>query len=216
MLVLCSHLKDPLSCFDLAWSWVLNSAQLDGAVFVTRSKRDLQSVAAMASGRDASGIDCSFAISEAIAAGRFCKDSWGFFQLILLSLSQAQNRRIQDIWSRVESRAIVSADNVLVTTFYIFLLLHEMGLTGQVLLDSMSQCLCGWLRWSCPHENLAPFEKQMRHQRMLGKNVLWWYRLNLNGYFMVLLRFMESLACLNQSSYRCGIHCWLKLGQLAW
>lgn len=93
-----THLKVTFSSnkssMDLAWSCVLNSAQSGGAVLVTRSYNDLQSVPAMASGRDVLGIICSFPVGDAIAAGRSCKDSWGFFQFTLLSLNQARKRRI--------------------------------------------------------------------------------------------------------------------------
>ena len=61
----------------------------------------------------------------------FLKVSVGFFQFIFGFLIQLQNRCNHDNWLRVVLRHVVSADKVLVTTRWIFLQPHEIGLTGQ-------------------------------------------------------------------------------------
>lgn len=126
-----THLKvvfsDNISLIALAWSWVRNSEHCGGAVFVTRSNKDLQSVAEMASGRF-----CDFQVGDATAEGSFCKLRVGSCQAMDVSRSQAQNRRSHDNWSNDEVNAMVSAERVLVTTFWIFLQPHEIGLTGHV------------------------------------------------------------------------------------
>ena len=113
-----------MSLMDLANSWVLNSWQFGGAVRLTKSNNDLQSVTAMS----------SLKVALAIVYGRFCNVCLGCFQLSCGFIIQAQNKRSQESWSNVELSEVASADNVLTTTFWIFLHPHDIGDTGLVTL----------------------------------------------------------------------------------
>ena len=70
-------------------------------------------------------------------AGRLLE---GFFQSIEGSSNHAQYSFSHDNWSRVDAKDIVSAERVLVTTFWIFLQPHDNGLMGQ-------ETFCDILLW---------------------------------------------------------------------
>ena len=115
-----------MSLIASAFNWVLCSAQFGVAVLVTKSKSDLQSVAATLSGR-------LWALWVAVAnvSGNCFNVLLGCFQLVFASNIQAQHNRIHDKWSNTELRETVSAANVLVTTLWIFLQPQDSGETGQ-------------------------------------------------------------------------------------
>ena len=123
----CTHRKETFSfnksLIALAVSWVRNSAQLGIAVRLTRSKRDLQSVAAKVSG------SClAFRVAVAYVSGS-CFNVWcGDFHLVLGLRIQAQHNRIHERWSRTELSDVVSAAKVLVTTlsFYSPMIWHSL------------------------------------------------------------------------------------------
>ena len=129
---LCTHRRlipsSIISLIERATSCVRNSAHCGGAVRVTRSKRDLQSVAATLSGRC-----CAWKVAVEIASGNSLRAWLGFFQGTLSSIVQAQHSFTQDNWSRTVPRETVSAAKVLVTTLWIFLHPHTKGLTGHVM-----------------------------------------------------------------------------------
>ena len=121
-----------MSLIALAANCVRNSEHCGGAVRVTRSYKDLQSVAATLGGR-------FWALYVAVVydSGRFRKVSPGFFHCVEGSIIQAQHKRIQESWSSVDPRETVSAARVLVTTLCIFLHPQLNGLTKHISLSQM-------------------------------------------------------------------------------
>ena len=107
---------------------VLNSWQFGTAVRVVRSYRLLQSVIAKS-------FSSIFAVGT-VASGRDTVS--GFCHGILGSMSHAQYTRIQVSWSSVVAKAVASADNVLVTTRWIFFVPQDNGLTLQDLFLEIS------------------------------------------------------------------------------
>ena len=116
-----------------AWSCVLYSWHCGGAVRVTKSYSDLQSVMAIAGS--------SLKVAVANVSGSFFKVSVGFFQLVWGSRIQLQNKRNQESWSSVVFNDVVSADNVLVTTRCIFLQPQLIGFTTQTWFLPMFSCV---------------------------------------------------------------------------
>ena len=134
---LCTHLRfipsESMSFMALAANWVRNSAHWGGAVLVTRSKRDLQSVAATLV---VSSLDLKVVVVT--AAGRCLKVSVGLRHSVFGFNIHAQHSFTQDNWSSTVWRETVSAARVLVTTRCIFLQPQTNGLTGQVTFLLMS------------------------------------------------------------------------------
>ena len=85
--------------------------QLGTAVRVTRSKNDLQSVAAKVSGKSSAR-----SVAVVKVSGKFSNACFGFFHGTLGSKIHAQHNLTQDNWSSTELSDVVSAANVLVTT----------------------------------------------------------------------------------------------------
>ena len=110
------------SFIDLAMSWTLNSEHDGGAVRVIRSNNDLQSVIAT------SWFSCT--VETEMAGSSRSRALSGSRHCTLGSRSHRQCSRIQAIWSKADAKEVVSADNVLVTTFWIFLLPQVKGLIG--------------------------------------------------------------------------------------
>ena len=108
------------SWMALATNWTMNSEQDGGAVLVVRSNRLLQSVIARS--------DESFIVGTVMAGANFFKASSGFLHRVVGSCNQLQKSLNHDTWSTALASAFVSADYVLVTTFWIFLLPHHFGL----------------------------------------------------------------------------------------
>lgn len=111
----CTHLRDvpsdSKSLMALAANWVRNSEHCGGAVLVTRSYRDLQSVAATLSGND--GADM---VAVEIDSGNCLRASLGLFHWTSGFNIHPQQRRVHDSWSKTEASETVSAAKVLVTT----------------------------------------------------------------------------------------------------
>ena len=116
-----------MSFMDLAVNWVLNSEHCGGAVLVTKSNSDLQSVAATDSGRL-----CDLTVAVEYDSGSCFSVSVGACHLIFGSSNHAQHNLIQESWSKTDPSDTVSAARVLVTTLWIFLQPHDKGLTGHV------------------------------------------------------------------------------------
>ena len=128
------------SLMSFACSIVLNSVHAGGAVRLIRSYNDLQSVVIMAccsegnclinSSTD-SGIGTwgsSSGCKAENAGGSWRSVSSACFHLHRWSMTQAHISRIQDKTSTAPAKAMASADNVLTTTFCIFLECHIIGL----------------------------------------------------------------------------------------
>ena len=127
------------SLIDRAISWTLNSEQLGGAVLVIRSYKLLQSVMATSSEVTKVGT-----VMAGCSLGRA---SSGLFQSVLGSWIQLQKSRNHASWSKVDAKAIVSADKVLVTTFWILRQPQVSGLIGH---------WCPWLMSWCVPTMMEP------------------------------------------------------------
>jgi hypothetical protein len=92
----------------LACSCVRNSWQLGGAVRVTKSNKDLQSVTAIEGS--------SLKVAVAKVSGSLLSVVVAFFQSVLGFRIQLQKSLNHDSWSKVVLKDVVSADSVLVTT----------------------------------------------------------------------------------------------------
>ena len=130
----CTHLSFVPSSSDsliaLATNWIRYSEQDGGAVREIKSYKDLQSVT------ERSGY--SFWVATEMADGIFGKASSGFLHCVHGSWSQLQKIRNHDSWSTDDANAMVSAANVLVTTLWIFLDPHVIGLIGHWTLELIS------------------------------------------------------------------------------
>ena len=129
------------------------SAQLGTAVRITRSSKDLQSVAAKFP-----GSSCDFKVAVVYVPGSFSNESLGSFHGVRRSWIHAQQSLTQDSWSSTEFND-VSAAKVLVATRGIFLQPQDTGLTGHLVLFPMTSwvamirepvCELGLLRSTTP------------------------------------------------------------------
>ena len=118
------------SLMALACSCVRNSWQLGGAVRVTKSNNDLQSVTAI------EGSSLNVAVAK--VSGSLLSVVVAFFQSVLGFRIQLQKSLNHDSWSKVVLKDVVSADSVLVTTLWIFLQPQLIGFTGHTWFFPMS------------------------------------------------------------------------------
>ena len=111
-----------VSLIALATHCTRNSEHCGGAVLVIKSCKLLQSVTAMSS---AVGI-----VATVMAGSTFMSASSGRCHCVAGSWSHFQYNLNQLSWSRADAMEMVSAESVLVTTFWIFLLPQMSGLMG--------------------------------------------------------------------------------------
>ena len=110
-----------------------------------------------------------------MAGAIFVRVSSGFFQLVLLSWIQLQYKRSHDTWSNVDDRAIVSADNVLVTTFWIFRQPQVSGLIGHSKFLLMPWCVPTIMEPACESDFLAEEKEASENANSLNS----WYGIGL-------------------------------------